>query len=156
MSPKANKMINSVKLLLKIVILTIFSIPVHAGDHALSVKGGRLKIEGARLFFNDRLVRDSDQDVFSFSFAELTGSEKLSRLDRDIVLVNESVSASCQLYFFVETTANPPALQMSESFGTCDDGPAITIKGDVIYLAMNDESGRKRRFIYRNGMITKQ
>ncbi|WP_150119628.1 hypothetical protein [Collimonas pratensis] len=72
--------------------------------------------------------------------------------DKDVVLVADGVSATCQLNFFV-TIASKSDVKISPSFGTCDDGPQVIQSGAQVILRMKDEKGRKVKYIFENGNV---
>jgi hypothetical protein len=74
--------------------------------------------------------------------------------DRDVVLARDVLSATCQLYFFI-TLIGKGNVNVSKSFGTCDDGPEITRTNKKISLRMIDPQGKKKIYLYENGIVLK-
>ena len=58
------------------------------------------------------------------------------------------------MYSFVTISGNPAKAQVTKTFGTCDEMPAVSQKGDSIQLKMKDTKNKTHTFVYRNGNVT--
>ncbi|WP_139217234.1 hypothetical protein [Collimonas sp. OK607] len=117
----------------------------------LTTRAGKLSITGDAgnvSLFLDRKKLTTETDSMGMSF-----KNKFVLNDKDVVLVADGVSATCQLNFFV-TVASKSDVKISPSFGTCDDGPQVIQSGARIMLRMKDEKGRKVKYIFENGVIS--
>lgn len=117
----------------------------------VTTRAGTLSITGAIgdvSLFLDRKKLTTETDSLGMSF-----KSKFILNDKDVVLVADEVSATCQLNFFV-TIASKSDVTISPSFGTCDDGPQVIQSGAQIILLMKDEKGRKVKYIFKNGVIS--
>ena len=121
------------------------------GDTTIATRAGKLSITSDAdnvILFLERKKLITETDSLRMSF-----KSKFVLDSKDVVLVTDAVSATCQLYFFVTVTSKPD-VKISPSFGTCDDGPQVIRTSARIMLRMKDEKGRKMKYIYENGVIS--
>jgi hypothetical protein len=146
------------KLLIVISILwtAAFSGAVHADDdRVVTVRSGQLKIVGEmnnmQLLFNGKKLGSISAAI---GFGD-THQNKFVLGDRDVVLVEDTMGASCGLYFFVTIQSTPsPTATRTPTFGTCDDGAVISQVGNKILLTMKDQIGKTKKLQYENGTVT--
>ncbi|MFJ2990707.1 hypothetical protein ACIPF8_22820 [Collimonas sp. NPDC087041] len=125
---------------------------VFADDNTtIATRAGKLSITGDAgnvSLFLDRKKLSTETDSLRMSF-----KSKFVLNDKDVVLVADGVSATCQLNFFV-TVVSKYDVKISPSFGTCDDGPQVIQSGARIMLNMKDEKGKRVKYIFENGVIS--
>ncbi|MGX9775047.1 hypothetical protein ACWYXN_16200 [Janthinobacterium aestuarii] len=136
------------------LLIALNSVNAYAQD-SVKTRAGDLKIVGemnaSKLKLNGKVI--SSGESATYGFPEWTTFKFLIK-DSDVILVSDSVSATCTNYFFV-TIPMPPAKPMKTgTFGTCDDGPDVKQQGDTIILRMNDSQGRRKVFKYINGKVS--
>ena len=92
---------------------------------------GTLSITGdfqqEKLLLNGKVLKLPDGDG---DFASLGFVSRNSFPTSDAILISDSSGASCQLYRFVTLGDSAPII--TPAFGTCDDGPKISSKGDQV------------------------
>lgn len=70
----------------------------------------------------------------------------------EVFLLTETSGASCQYYRFVTLGKKEPTV--TPAFGTCDDGPKVTQKGDKITLRMKNSDSKTETYVYHKGIVT--
>lgn len=71
-----------------------------------------------------------------------------------LTIVSDAISATCTEYFIVKIKSETKKeYTISQNFGTCDDDPTVTQKGNEIIFKMKDFEGRLKIFTYSNGNI---
>lgn len=124
-------------------------------DGAESVKTlyGTLSITGdfqqEKLLLNGEVLELPGGD----EFASLGFVRRNSFPTSDAILVSDSSGASCQLYRFVTLSNSAPII--TPAFGTCDDDPKTSFKGDQVTLKMKNSKSKTETFVYAKGVVTK-
>ena len=132
-----------------LIAFTAFS--VQAAE-SVKTQAGSLQIEGSlnapKLSLNGKVISAGESVSYGFY-----GDSPFNIKGTEVVLVADSVSATCQMYFFVTVPVPPGKPTKTESFGTCDDGPSVKQEGDAIVLRMLEQNGRKKTFKYLKGKV---
>ena len=125
------------------------------GEEVVQSKYGDLSIVGdfqnnTLLFNGHELMLPSGDESVSLSFISET---PYKTSNGDVFLIGESSGASCQLYRFV-TLSKQTNPKVSLAFGSCDDDPKISQKGNTIMLKMKNSDAQTETYMYQNGVVT--
>ena len=136
------------------LLIALSSVNAYAQD-SVKTRAGDLKIISSlnepKLTLNGKVI--SSGDSVTYGFPEWMQFKFVIK-DSDVILVSDSVSATCTNYFFVIIPVPPAKSTKTNTFGTCDDGPEVKQENDTIVLRMNDAKGRKKTFKYANGKVS--
>ena len=126
-------------------------------DDSVKTRAGELKAAGElnapKLTLNGKVLFEG-KESFGYSFQEWAKFKFVTK-DADVILVADSVSATCTSWFFVTIPTPPAKPTKTDSFGMIcgEGGPTITQKGNVLVIKTTDDNGKPRTLHYENGKV---